>query len=130
MTNYKLENPNWILQIQEDDHKYKYELKSKITKETYADEDYHYRLLKSSKKGSRFAYLFGANSEYNAKGLVSRKIKKENDEILIIEGQFEDTDIYLIQKFVLKKESKWLDEYITLINKGNRKSSKREWSFH
>jgi len=77
MTVYKLENPYWILQIQEDAHKYKYELKSKITNETYADEDYHYRLLKSSKKGSRYAYLFSANSEYNAKRLVARKIRNE-----------------------------------------------------
>jgi len=121
MTVYKLENPYWILQIQEDDHKYKYELKSKITKETYADEDYHYRLLKSSKKGSRYAYLFGANSEYNTKKLVSRKIRNEGKQILIIEGQFEGTEIFLLQKFILKKESKWLDEYITISNKSNRK---------
>ncbi len=122
MTVYKLENLYWILQIQEDDHKYKYKLKSKITNETYADEDYHYRLLKSSKKGSRYAYLFGANSEYNAKELVSRQIRYDGTDTLIIEGKFEGIDINISQKFILRNESKWLDEYITIINNSGKKA--------
>jgi hypothetical protein len=118
---YKLENQFWVFKIYENENNYKYELKSKITNEIYADEDYHYRLLTSRKKGSRYAFLFGANSEYNAKALISRKIWNEGNDILIIEGQFEGTDIILSQKFILKIESKWLDEYITITNKGNKK---------
>ena len=118
---YEIENYYWILRIQEYENNYKYELKSKITNEIYADEDYHYRILTSRKKGSRYAYLFSANAEHNAKALVSRKIWNEGNDTLIIEGCFEGTDLYLSQKFILKKESKWLDEYITIINKSKRK---------
>ena len=121
MMEYKLENPYWILRIIEDENNYKYELKSKITNEIYADEDYHYRLLTSRKKGSRYAYLFSANAEHNAKTLVSRKIWNEGNDTLIIEGYFEGTDINLSQKFILKKESKWLDEYNTIINNSKKK---------
>ena len=122
MTVYKLENQFWILQIQENENNYIYELKSKITDEIYADEDYHYRLLTTRKKGSRYSYLFGENSEYNAKTLVSRKIWNEGNDTLIIEGQFEGTNIHLSQKFILKMENKWLDEYITITNNSKKKT--------
>jgi hypothetical protein len=118
---YKLENQYWILQIQENENKYRYELKSKKTNEIYADEDYHYRILTSRKKGSRYIYLFGANSEYNAKKLASRKIRKDGNDTLIIEGQFEGIDISLSQKFILRNDSQWLDEYITIINNSEKK---------
>ena len=123
MTVYKLENQYWILQIQVNNNEYKYELKSKITNEIYADEDYHYRILTSRKKGSRYAYLFDVNSEYNAKKLVSRKIRNDGIDILVIEGQFERTDIKLLQKFILRKNSQWLDEYITIINNSEKKAN-------
>jgi len=122
LTVYKLENHYWIFKIRQDgENDFKYELKSKITNEIYADEDYHYRILTSSKKGSRYAYLFGANAEYNAKKLVSRKIYIDGKESLVIEGHFEGTDIYISQKFILKKRSIWLDEYITITNLGKKK---------
>ncbi|MFX0073839.1 MAG: hypothetical protein ACFE96_00240 [Candidatus Hermodarchaeota archaeon] len=122
MAVYKLENQYWILQIHTFDKKYKYELKSKLTNEIYADEDYHYRILTSKKKGSRYAYLFGANSEYNAKGLISRKIQMDGTNTIIIEGQFEGTDISLSQKFILRDKSQWLDEYITITNNNEKRA--------
>ncbi|MFW9949088.1 MAG: hypothetical protein ACFFKA_03045 [Candidatus Thorarchaeota archaeon] len=122
MTEFKLENQYWILQIQEYDNQYKYILKSKVTNEIYADEDYHYRILTSGKKGSRYVYLFGANSEYSAKKLIMRKFRKEGNNILIVEGKFEETGIYLSQKFILRNNSPWLDEYITLINNSKKKA--------
>jgi hypothetical protein len=122
LTIYKLENHFWIFKIDQDDkNTFRYELKSKTTNETYADEDYHYRLLKSNKKRSRYDYLFRANAEQRAKNLVSRKIHTDGKENLVIEGQFEGTEIYLTQKFTLKNESKWLDEYITISNRGKRR---------
>ena len=121
MTVNKLENQYWILQIEENENEYIYKLKSKVTKETYADEDYHYRILTSRKKGSRYAYILGENSEYNAKKLVSRKIRKEGTDTMIIEGQFEGLDIILSQKFILKRDNQWLDEYITITNNTGKK---------
>ena len=121
-TVYKLENHYWILKIhQNSENDFLYELKSKITNEIYADEDYHYRISKLSKKGSRYAYLFGANTEYNAKKLVSRKILIDGKDSLVIVGHFEGTEIFLSQKFILKKESLWLDEYITIFNHGKKR---------
>lgn len=122
MTAHKLENQYWVLRIQENDGKFKYELKSKITNETYADEDYHYRILTSRKKGSRYAYLFGENSEYNAKKLISRNIRNEGTNTLMIEGLFEGREISLSQKFILRNESNWLDEYITISNNSEKKA--------
>jgi hypothetical protein len=122
MTVYKLENQYWVLQIQQDDGKYKYKLKSKITNETYADEDYHYRLVTSRKKGSRYSYLFGANSEYHARKLVSREIRKDGTDSLIIEGQFEGLDVIISQKFTLRSDSQWLDEYIVISNISEKKT--------
>ena len=63
MTKHKLENEYWSLKICKDDetNEFKYLLQSKISKEVYADEDYHYRILTSSKRGSRFAYLMSEN---------------------------------------------------------------------
>jgi hypothetical protein len=40
---------------------------------------------------------------------------------LIIEGKFYDTDVLITHEFKLEKDSKWLDEKITLTNHGNKK---------
>jgi len=120
---YKLENQYWSLKIYQDEENiFKYELKSHLTNEIYADEDYHYRIVTSSKRGSRYAYILNANSEYNAKKLVSRNVYNDGKEILIVEGKFEGTEIRITQKFILKKESRWLDEFITITNHGKKKT--------
>jgi len=56
-----------------------------------------------------------------ARNLTTRNIYQEGENVLIVEGSFEGTDININQKFVLKKESKWLDEHITITNLGNKK---------
>ena len=122
MTYYTLENKNWELKVQnKDDRGFCYTLYSKIDNKIYADEEYHYRILTSSKKGSRYAYLLHLGSEYKAKKLSSREIRMEGTEKLIIEGKFEDTNISIIHEFKLEKESKWLDEKITIFNRGSKK---------
>ena len=122
MTSYKLENQYWKFSIHQiDEDNFKYELKSKITNETYADEDYHYRILTSSKRGSRFAYLLHLSSEYKAKKLSSRIIRMQGSDTLIIEGNFEEIDVSITQEFKLEDGSKWLDEKVTLFNHGSKK---------
>ena len=123
MTEYKLENLHWSLKVYQDDetNEFKYLLQSKKNQEVYADEDYHYRIITSSKRGSRFAYLMNESSEYKAKKLIKRKIYSETKEVLVVEGKFEGTEIYITQKFILNEGSKWLDEYITFINKGQKR---------
>jgi len=121
MTDYTLENQSWELKVQNRGDQFRYILYSKIDNIVYADEDYHYRILTSSKKGSRYAYLLHLGSEYKAKKLSSREIRKEGDEKLIIEGTFEDTNISIIHEFKLENESKWLDEKITIFNRGSKK---------
>jgi len=122
MTDYSLENQNWELKVQnKGDQGFRYILHSKINNKVYADEDYHYRILTSSKKGSRYAYLLHLGSEYKAKKLSSREIRMEGADRLIIEGKFEDTDISITHEFKLEKDSNWLEERITLINRGNKK---------
>ena len=121
-TRYIISNRYWIFKIHQDgENEFIYELESKITNEIYANEDYHYRILTSSKRGSRYAYLLNANAEYNAKKLLSRTIHMDGEDTLIIEGKFEGTDIKLNQKFILKEDSQWLDEYITLTNRGKKR---------
>jgi len=122
MSDYTLENQNWKLSIQKNGAQgFRYILLSKINNIVYADEEYHYRILTSSKKGSRYAYLLHLGAEFKANKLLSRKIRKEGTETLILEGQFEKTDIYITHEFKLEKECKWLDEKITLTNGGNKK---------
>ena len=122
MTGYTLENQNWELKVQnKGDRGFSYTLYSKINNKVYADEEYYYRILTSSKKGSRYAYLVHLGSEYKAKKLSSRKIRMEGTDRLIIEGKFAETNISIIHEFILEKGSKWLDEKITLINRGSKK---------
>jgi hypothetical protein len=121
MTDYTLENQSWELKVQNKGYQFRYTLYSKIDNKVYADEEYHYRILTSSKKGSRYAYLLHLGSEYKAKKLSSRKIRMEGTEKLIIEGTFEDTNISIIHEFKLENESKWLDEKITIFNRGHKK---------
>jgi hypothetical protein len=122
MTDYTLENQNWELKVQnKGDQGFRYILHSKINNKVYADEEYHYRILTSSKKGSRYAYLLHLGSEYKAKKLSSRKIRMEGADRLIIEGKFAETNISITHEFILEKGSKWLDEKITLSNQGKKK---------
>ncbi|MHA1350534.1 MAG: hypothetical protein ACTSPZ_06825, partial [Promethearchaeota archaeon] len=122
MTLYKLENQYWSFKIhQKDDNNFRYELKSKITNEIYADEDYHYRILASSKRGSRFVYLTHLNLESKAKKLSSREVRMQANDTLIIEGKFEATEIVFTHEFKLGEDNRWLDEKITLSNRGKKK---------
>ncbi|MFX1478005.1 MAG: hypothetical protein ACFFCI_07720 [Promethearchaeota archaeon] len=123
MTDYILENQSWILKVQKSDsQRYQYLLSSKVDNAVYADKEYHYRILTSSKRGSRYAYLSHLGSEYKAKKLSSREFQLKGADTLIIEGKFEETDILITHIFNLKRESKWLDEKITLSNCGNKKA--------
>ena len=122
MTDYTLENQNWELKVQnKGDQGFHYILHSKINDVVYADEDYHYRILTSKKRGSRYAYLSHLGSEYKAKKLSSREIRRQDTDTLIIEGKFEDTEVYITHEFKLEEGSKWLDERITLTNRGKKK---------
>jgi len=122
MHNYVLENQFWELKIQfSKDQGFHYILHSKIDNVVYADEEYHYKILTSGKKGSRYVYLDHLGSEYKAKELSSRKIRMTGRDSLIIEGSFEDTNVSIIHEFKLENNCKWLDEKITLTNRGNKK---------
>jgi hypothetical protein len=120
---YSLGNQWWELKIQsKDDSNYIYKLYSKKNDVVYADQDYHYRIITSKKKGSRFIYLNQLAAEYKAKTLVERKIQLIDDEKLIIEGIFHDTELKITHEFELKGNSKWLKEYITLENLGKKRA--------
>jgi len=122
MSDYTLENQNWELRVQKNGAQgFRYILRSKVDNVVYADEEYHYRILTSGKKGSRYAYLFHLGSEYKAKKLSSRDIRMEGNNTLIIEGKFEETDVSISHEFKLEKDSRWLDEQVTLTNRGNKK---------
>jgi hypothetical protein len=122
MTVFELENEFWSLSVhQNDDNSFNYELKSKRNDIVYADEDYHYSITTTSKRGSRFAYLPHAGAEDNARKLISREIHKEGQEVLIVKGKFEGSDISINHKFSLKKNSQWLNEYLTLTNNGSKR---------
>ena len=41
--------------------------------------------------------------------------------MLVIEGKFEDTEVFIKHEFKLEEDSIWLDERITMINNGNKK---------
>jgi len=123
MTNHILENQFWELRIEKSEAQgFKYILHSKIDDVVYADQEYHYRVLTSSKKGSRFAYLFHLGSEYKAKKLSSRDIRIQGNDTLIIEGKFDEIDVSITHEFKLEKHSKWLDEKVTLTNNGCKKA--------
>ncbi|MFX1489419.1 MAG: hypothetical protein ACFFBI_09740, partial [Promethearchaeota archaeon] len=123
MTDYILENQSWELKVKKSgSQRYRYLLSSKVDNTVYADEEYHYRILTSSKRGSRYAYLAHLGSEYKAKKLSSREILMKGADTLIIEGKFEEIDIVIKHIFKLERGSKWLDEKITLSNCGNKKA--------
>ena len=119
---YSLANQWWELKIQnKDNENFIYKLHSKINDVVYADQDYHYRIITSKKKGSRYVYLDHLGLEYKAKNLAERTIRMIKNEKLIIEGIFRDTKIKIEHVFDLKKDSKWLKEYITLKNQGKKR---------
>jgi hypothetical protein len=120
--NYLLANQYWNLKIKANDNQeYIYELRDKLNKRVYADQDYHYTIVTSRKRGARYAYLDHLGTEYKAKNFVSRKVHLEDDEKLVIEGQFEDMEIVIKHEFILRKEDKWLNECIKLINESPKK---------
>ena len=51
-TRYILTNNCWDLEIENNQNGFTYKLHSILNDVTYADEDYHYRILTSKKKGS------------------------------------------------------------------------------
>ena len=121
-TRYILTNDWWELEIKiVNNGRFLYKMYCKFNDICYADQDYHYRILTSKKKGSRYAYLIHLGSEYKAKKLSSREIRIEGTDTLIIEGRFEDTDIIVTHEFKLEEDSKWLEERITLTNHGSKK---------
>jgi len=120
-TRFTLSNQYWELEIQNNKNLFIYKLTSKVNDEIYADQDYHYRILTSSKKGSRFAYLLHLNLESKAKKLSSREVRMQANDTLIIEGKFEDTEILFTHEFKLGEDNGWLDEKITLSNRGKKK---------
>lgn len=118
---FELSNKFWSLTIKEMDENYTYILFDRINEVSYADLDYHYSIVTSKKRGSRFEYLDILDKETKAKKLVSRTIEMQNKDTLIIRGKFQDTEIELEQIFKLEKNEKWLKEYITLTNKGKKR---------
>ena len=119
---YSLANQWWELKVQSKDNlNFIYTLRSKVNDVVYADQDYHYRIITSKKKGSRYVYLDHLGLEYKAKNLAERTIRMIKNEKLIIEGIFRDTKIKIEHVFELKKDSKWLKEYITLKNQGKKR---------
>ncbi|MFX0058308.1 MAG: hypothetical protein ACFE85_15445 [Candidatus Hodarchaeota archaeon] len=119
---YSIRNRYWELEIQTEDGKdFLYKLKSKVTNTLFADQDYHYSILTSGKRGSRYKYLLHLDLDNKAKTLASRTIQLKDDHTLVIEGKFNGTEIAIKHVFKLKKEDKWLDEYITLTNLGGKK---------
>ena len=118
-SDYSIANQWWELEIQNNCNKnFLYKLHSKINDVVYADQDYHYRIVRSKKKGSRYIYLDHLGLEYKAKSLAERTIRMINKEKLLMEGIFRDTEIKIEHEFELKKDSKWLREFITIKNQG------------
>ena len=119
---YGLTNQWWELKIQNEDYEnYIYKLRSKKNNVVYADQDYHYSIITSKKRGLRYLYLDHLGSEYKAKNLVEREIQLINKEKLLINGSFRDMEIKITHEFELKENSKWLSESITLTNLGTKR---------
>jgi hypothetical protein len=116
-----LENQFWKLELLNNCGKgFLYKLQSKLNGITYADQDYHYSIVTSKKKGSRYQYLDNLGPEYKAKNLISRKIHLEAQDILIVEGILHNTELAIKHEIKLKQGDKWLNEYISLTNIGNK----------
>ena len=121
-SDFSLANQWWELEVQtKDNENFIYILHSKINDVVYADQDYHYRIIRSKKRGSRYVYLDHLSLEYKAKDLAKRAVQLINKEKLLIEGIFQDTEIKIEHEFELKKDSKWLRENITLKNNGKKR---------
>ncbi len=121
-SDFSLVNQWWELEVQtKDNENFIYKLHSKINDVVYADQDYHYRIIRSKKRGSRFVYLDHLSLEYKAKDLAERTVQLINKEKLLIEGIFRDTEIKIKHEFELKKDCKWLRENITLKNNGKKR---------
>ena len=122
MTKYSLENQFWKFDVIENGSlEFEYILHDKVNNINFSEGDYHYRILTSSKKGSRYVYLPHIGSELKAKNLVSREIRLEGTNTLVIEGKFEETGLLLTHIFKLPAKSKWLEEFISITNKGEKK---------
>ena len=116
-----LSNKFWELKIKKiTGNDFSYKLLSKIDDVAYADQDYHYSISTSAKRGLKYIADF-IGKEKRAKKLASRTVNKVADDTIIIEGKFSDTDLWIKQEFILKANSKWLNEFITIINRGNKK---------
>ena len=84
-SDYSLANQWWELEIQQKDNEnYIYRLHSKLDDVIYADQDYHYRIITSKKRGSRYRYLDHLSLDYKAKNLVERIVQLINKEKLLI----------------------------------------------
>ena len=117
-----IENQFWKLTINEENkQEFEYILHDKANHIDFSEGDYHYRILTSSKRGSRYVYLNHIGAELNAKNLISREIRVEGTDTIVIKGKFEDTELFLTHVFKLPLESKWLEEYITITNQGQKK---------
>ena len=117
-----IENQFWKLTINEENkQEFEYILHDKANHIDFSEGDYHYRILTSSKRGSRYVYLNHIGAELNAKNLISREIRVEGTDTIVIKGKFEDTELFLTHVFKLPLESKWLEEYTTITNQGQKK---------
>ncbi len=117
----KLENKYWSINIQKNESNgFFYILKDKLNDIVYADQDYHYRIQMSKKRGSRYSYLPNIGVERNARQLESRDIYFEDDKTLIIGGTFRNTELQIKHKFYLKENDRWLSEFISLCNPSSK----------
>ncbi|MFW9952555.1 MAG: hypothetical protein ACFFKA_20740 [Candidatus Thorarchaeota archaeon] len=119
--NYVLENNFWRMEIIENhDNGFIYKLHSKINDVTYTDQDYHYSILPSMKRGLQYDWMELVVGKKKGKNLASRKIEKIGEHLLIINGHFVKPDIEIKHEFKLNDDDKWLYEYITLTNKSHK----------
>jgi hypothetical protein len=100
---HTISNQYWELEIQNNNRKgFIYKLISKVNDNIYADQDYHYSILTSGKRGSRYAYLSHLGEEYKAKKLQTRTIHLIDDNTLVIKGTFQNTNIEIEHKIKLE----------------------------
>ncbi|TXT62385.1 MAG: hypothetical protein BAJALOKI3v1_600006 [Promethearchaeota archaeon] len=119
---YELSNEYWKLSIEEvEKNQYHYKLCNQSNDILFSDLDYHYSVLTSRNRGARFEYLGFSEMEKNAKHLESRSIEDDDPSSIAIKGNFEKSSLEIKHIFELKKDDNWLYEYITLINKGNKR---------
>jgi hypothetical protein len=118
---YILENNYWRMEIIENrGNGFIYKLHSKINDVSYTDQDYRYSILPSMKKGLQYDWYELLVGKKRGRTLALRKIEKNGEDSLIINGNFIKSNIEIRHEFKLNKDQKWLDEYITLINRGQK----------